>query len=157
MAYNANGICLVKKILLMTNKIELHKKLKKLIKENALNLIVHQYGNYAVQTIIENWDESEVDEIIEIYRDKYVFLSNKKFASNVIERIIEKNGKNLENYLDEIYKGYNLVEKAVDFAGGKIKEKLIEEINDNLKFLENPKIINRWKNNLELDNNSSSI
>ena len=169
LAYNANGICLVKKILLMTNKIELHKILKKLIKENALNLIVHQYGNYAVQTIVENWDESDLEEIIEIYKDKYVFLSNKKFASNVIERIIEKNGKNLENYLNEIYKGYNLVEilknkygnfvlkKAVDLANGKIKEKLVEEINDNLKFLENPKIINRWKNNLVLDNNSSSI
>ena len=169
LAYNANGICLVKKILLMTNKIELHKKLKKLIKDNALNLIVHQYGNYAVQTIIENWDDSDIEEIIDIYKDKFVFLSNKKFASNVIERIIEKNEKNLENYLNEIYKGYNLVEilknkygnfvlkKVVDLSQGKIKEKLIEEINDNLKFLENPIIINRWKINLDLENNSSSI
>ena len=75
-----NGICLVKKILLMTHKKELHQKLKKLIYDNALNLIVHQYGNYAIQTIIENWNEPDLKDILEIYKNKYVSLSVKKYS-----------------------------------------------------------------------------
>ena len=167
LAYNSNGICLVKKVLLMTHKIDLHKKLKKLINDNALNLIVHQYGNYALQTIIENWDEADLEEIINIYKNKYVFLSIKKFSSNVIERILEKNEKNVDDYINIICEGCYLVEilknkygnfvikKAINLSKGKNKDKLINGINDNLKFLDNPKIINKWKGNLGL--NFSSI
>jgi hypothetical protein len=157
LAYNMNGICLVKKILLMTHKKELHIRLKKLVYDNALNLIVHQYGNYAVQIIIENWDEKDLEEILELYRNKYVFLTNQKFSSNVIERILEKSEKNLENYINEICKGYSLneilknkfgnfvIKKALDLSSGNLRKKLGDEIIENLKFLDNAKIINKWK------------
>ena len=157
LAYNNNGICLVKKILLMTHKKDLHIRLKKLVYDNALNLIVHQYGNYAVQIIIENWDEKDLEEILELYRNKYVFLTNQKFSSNVIERILEKSEKNLENYINEICKGYNLneilknkfgnfvIKKALDLSSGNLRKKLGDEIIENLKFLDNSKIINKWK------------
>ena len=165
LAYNMNGICLVKKILLMTHKKELHIKLKKLVFDNALNLIVHQYGNYAIQIIIENWDETDLKEILEIYENKYIFLSNQKFSSNVMERILEKSEKNLENYINEISKGYNLnellknkygnfvIKKAYDLANGNLKKKLGESINENLKLLDNTKIVNKWKGKL-IQNNS---
>ena len=165
LAYNNNGICLVKKILLMTHKKELHIKLKKLVFDNALNLIVHQYGNYAIQIIIENWDETDLKEILEIYENKYIFLSNQKFSSNVMERILEKSEKNLENYINEISKGYNLnellknkygnfvIKKAYDLANGNLKNKLGESINENLKLLDNTKIVNKWKGKL-IQNNS---
>jgi pumilio RNA-binding family len=151
----------------MTHKIDLHKNLKKLINENALNLIVHQYGNYAIQTIIENWDESDLEGIINIYKNKYVFLSTKKFSSNVIERILEKNEKNVNNYIDLICEGCNIIEilknkygnfvikKAINLSKGKKREKLVKEINEALKFLDNQKIIDKWKENLV--ENSSSI
>ena len=165
LAYNNNGICLVKKILLMTHKKDLHIKLKKLVFDNALNLIVHQYGNYAIQIIIENWDETDLKEILEIYENKYIFLSNQKFSSNVMERILEKSEKNLENYINEISKGYNLnellknkygnfvIKKAYDLANGNLKKKLGESINKNLKLLDNTKIVNKWKGKL-IQNNS---
>ena len=165
LAYNNNGICLVKKILLMTHKKDLHIKLKKLVFDNALNLIVHQYGNYAIQIIIENWDETDLKEILEIYENKYIFLSNQKFSSNVMERILEKSEKNLENYINEISKGYNLnellknkygnfvIKKAYDLANGNLKKKLGESINENLKLLDNTKIVNKWKGKL-IQNNS---
>ena len=165
LAYNNNGICLVKKILLMTHKKDLHIKLKKLVFDNALNLIVHQYGNYAIQIIIENWDETDLKEILEIYENKYIFLSNQKFSSNVMERILEKSETNLENYINEISKGYNLnellknkygnfvIKKAYDLANGNLKKKLGESINENLKLLDNTKIVNKWKGKL-IQNNS---
>ena len=164
LAGNMNGICLVKKILLMTHKNDLHKRLKKIVRENALNLIIHQYGNYAIQTIIENWDESDLNEILDIYKDKYAFLSVKKYSSNVVERILEKSEKNVDFYINEICIGYNLNEvmknkygnfvlkKAVKLSKGNIKEKFCQEIKENLKFCDN-KVINKWKD--ILDSNSS--
>ena len=160
LAYNNNGICLVKKILLMTHKKDLHIKLKKLVYDNALNLIVHQYGNYAVQIIIENWEETDLEEILELYKNKYLFLSNQKFSSNVIERILEKSEKNLENYINEISEGYNLnellknkygnfvIKKAYNLADGNLKKKFGDAISENLKLLDNTKIVNKWKGKL---------
>ena len=157
LAYHMNGVCIVKKLILMTHKRELHKKIKKKIYDNTLNLIVHQYGNYVMQVIIENWEDNELNDIIDLCKDKYVSLSNQKYSSNAVERIIEKNKKYLEYYIEQICCKNNLLEvirnnfgnyviqKAVKLSSGKIREKLIKEIMKNLNKLEDEKIIKKWK------------
>ena len=156
LAYHINGICIVKKLVLMTHKKELHNKVKKKIYENALNLIVHQYGNYVIQTIVENWDDNSLEEIINIYKTKYIYLSKQKYSSNAIERILEKNKKNLEFYINEVCKeniievirnkyGNYVIQKAVKLASGKSKNIIISLINKNINKLEDKKIINKWK------------
>ena len=164
MACHINGICIVKKLILMTHKKELHEKLKKIIKENALNLIVHQYGNYVIQVIMENWEDNELEDIISLCKDKYVCLSNQKFSSNAVERIIEKNNENLEYYINQICTDNNLLEvirnnfgnyviqKAVKLSSGKAQEKLIKEILKHLHKLEDKKIINKWKMIISMTN-----
>ena len=133
------------------------KKLKKKIYENTMNLIVHQYGNYVIQVIMENWDDNELEDIVNLCKDKYVYLSNQKFSSNAVERIIEKNNENLVYYIDQICENDNLsevitnnygnyvIQKAVKLSSGKSQEKLIKEIMKNLHKLEDKKIINKWK------------
>ena len=157
LAYHINGICIVKKLILMTHKKELHEKIKKKIYDNTLNLIVHQYGNYVIQVIMENWEDNELQDIINLCKDKYLFLSNQKYSSNAVERIIEKNKENLEYYINqiccenilfEVIKnnfGNYVIQKAVKLSSGKIQEKLIKEILKNLDKLEDKKIINKWK------------
>ena len=157
LAYNMNGICVVKKLLLMTHKKELHQKLKKIIIENALNLIVHQYGNYVIQVIFENWDDKELEEILNHYKNKFIYLSKLKYSSNVIERIIEKNQNNLEFYINKIYIDNNLselmlnnygnyvIQKAIKLSSGNSKDRLVQEIIKNLYIIEDKKIINKWK------------
>lgn len=157
LSFNINGICLVKKLLLMTHKKELHKKIKKIIYDNAYNLIIHQYGNYVIQTIVENWDDNELEDIINQYKNKYLFLSMEKYSSNAIERIIEKNKNNLENYIDEICNDKNIIEliknkygnyvvqKAVKLSSGNYRDRIIGEISKNLNKLRDKKIINKWK------------
>ena len=157
LAYHINGICIVKKLILMTHKKELHEKIKKIIYENTLNLIVHQYGNYVIQVIMENWEDNELEDIINLCKDKYLFLSNQKYSSNAVERIIEKSKENLEYYINQICCESNLfeviknnfgnyvIQKAVKLSSGKIQEKLIKEIMKNLDKLEDKKIINKWK------------
>ena len=157
LAYHVNGVCVVKKIILMTHKKELHKKIKKKIYDNTLKLIVHQYGNYVMQVIIENWEDNEIKEIIGLCKDKYVSLSNQKYSSNAVERIIEKNKENLEYYIEQICCENNLIEvirnnfgnyviqKAVKLSSGKMRKKLISKIIKNLNKLGDEKIINKWK------------
>ena len=161
LAYNTNGICLVKKILIMTHKKDLHKKLKKLIYVNALNLIVHQFGNYAIQTILENWDDSDLNEILELYKTKYAFLSIQKYSSNAVERILEKSEKNLEEYINKICEGDDLIEiiknkygnfvinKALLLSNENLKKKLNDKISENLHNFENINFINKWRNTLK--------
>ena len=59
----------------MTHKKSLHNHIKKIIYDNAMNLIVHQYGNYVIQTIVENWDDNELEDILNLYKNKYIYLS----------------------------------------------------------------------------------
>ena len=80
-----------------------------------------------------------------------------KFSSNVVERIIEKNQKNLENYINEIFQEKNIIEiiknkygnyviqKAIKLSSGNYRGKIIGEINKNINKLEDKKIINKWK------------
>ena len=157
LSYHINGICIIKKLLLMTHKKDLHTKIKKIIYDNAINLIVHQYGNYVIQTIVENWDDKELEDIINIFRNKYIYLSKQKYSSNAIERIIEKNQKNLIIYINEICNENNFIEiiknkygnyviqKALKLSSGNCREKIIGKINKNINKLEDKKIINKWK------------
>ena len=157
LAYHINGICIVKKLLLMTHKKELHQKLKKKVYDNALDLIVHQYGNYVIQVIFENWDDNELESILNQYKNKYIFLSKQKYSSNAIERIIEKNRDNLEYYINEICSENNLselmlnnygnyvIQKAIKLSSGKSQDRLINDIVKNLYIIEDKKIINKWK------------
>ena len=142
----------------------MHQKLKKKICENALNLIVHQYGNYVIQVIVENWDDNELEDIIKLYKDKYIYLSKQKYSSNVMERIIEKNKENLEFYINEICTDNNLsevmqnnyanyvIQKAVKLSSGKSQERLIKDILKNMHKLEDKKIINKWKMIISMTN-----
>ena len=157
LACHINGVCIAKKLLLMTHKRELHQKIKKIIIQNSDNLIIHQYGNYVIQTIVENWEDNDIKEIIDLYKNRYVYLSQQKYSSNVIERIIEKNEQNLEFYINEILISNNLyevmkniygnyvIQKALKLSSDKTKEKLIKNIMKNIHKLEDNKIMNKWK------------
>lgn len=165
LACHINGVCIVKKLLLMTHKRELHQKLKKIIIKNSETLIIHQYGNYVIQTIMENWEDNDLKEIIDLYKNRYVYLSQQKYSSNVIERIIEKNEQNLEFYVNEILTSNNLyevmkniygnyvIQKALKLSSDKTKEKLIKNIMKNIHKIEDNKIMNKW--NMIISSSSS--
>jgi hypothetical protein len=53
LANNPNGLCIIKKILIHTNKKETIEKLKKLIIDNNVYLIQNPYGNYTIQIVLD--------------------------------------------------------------------------------------------------------
>ena len=164
-----NGICIVKKILSLTHKKEIHEKLKKIINENAFNLIQHPYGNYVIQIIIETWEINEILEILYNFHNKYTILSMSKYSSNVVERCIEKSPIILREYINEICEngriaeimknnfGNYVIQKALKISIKNDKKKLAEEVERNIFKLNDKKLILKWKSIVSphLDNKNS--
>jgi hypothetical protein len=162
-----NGICIVKKIVSYLNKKYIHEKIKKIINDNAINLIQHPYGNYVIQTLIDYW---EIDEILQItlnFKNKFTFLSNLKYSSNVVEKLMEKSEIILKEYINEICKdgkiseimknnfGNYVIQKALKISVNEDKKKLIEEVNKNIFKINDKKLILKWKSILENYNDYS--
>jgi hypothetical protein len=159
---NSNGLCIVKKEILLEykNKNDNFKELKQLIIENSLILIQNPFGNYALQMAIDNWEINDLQEIFSTFKGRYVFLSIQKYSSNVIERCIEKSEEFLTNFIYEISNDNNsikllmknnygnyVIQTALKVSKNKIQiqKTLIEILNKNLKILNDKKLINKWK------------
>ena len=159
---NSNGLCVVKQEILIEYKIKNNnfKKLKNLLIENSLILIQNPFGNYALQTVIDNWELEDIKELIYTFKDKCVILSIQKYSSNVIERCIEKSEEFLNDFIYEITNDNNsikllmknnygnyVIQTALKVSKNKnqIQKLLIEILNKNLIILNDKKLINKWK------------
>jgi len=141
LANNNNGICIVKKILSFTHKKNLHDKLKVIVKENALQLISHPYGNFVIQVVVDCWND--YNDILCLFDKKYYSLSLEKYASNVVERCITfGNDYQKKEIINEIVELVNrdeeiiinmvrdkfanyVVQKIIEFSDGDIDAKVV--------------------------------
>ena len=159
---NSNGLCVVKKEIIIEYKIKNNnfEKLKKLLVENSLILVQNPFGNYALQTAIDNWKLEDLKELISTFKGKCVILSIQKYSSNVIERCIEKSEEFLYNFIIEIsnddnsigllmknnYGNYVIQTALKALKNNKnVKNILINMMNSNLIILNDKKLINKWK------------
>ena len=146
---------IVKKLLSFTHKKNLHDKLKIIVKENALQLISHPFGNFVIQVVVECWND--YNDILYLFDKKYYSLSLEKYASNVVERCIEKDENILNNYIEEIINinkicevmksnyGNYVIQKAIKLAKGEHKQKLVFNAAKDINKLNEPKLIKKWK------------
>ena len=157
LAYNVNGICLIKRIVSFTHKKNLHEQIKKIVEENSMELIVHPNGNYVIQELVESWDLNEVKQSLLLYKNKLTMLSMEKYSSNVIEKYIEKSDDILNEFINEIIFqgkiseimksnfGNFVIQKAIKLSSGENKRKLIIEVSKNIYKLNDKKLIIKWK------------
>jgi hypothetical protein len=155
LAYNSNGICTIKKLLALTQEHYLHNKIKIIIINNSYDLIQHPYGNFVIQGIVESWRDYR--DIINLYKNKFFELSLEKYASNVIERFIEKDEEILNEYIDEIVKtdrtyevmkssyGNYVIQKALKISNGEHRKKLVFNAAKDIDNLIENKLIQKWK------------
>ena len=158
LSYNQNGICIIKKFVSFIHKVKYHEKIKKIIEENSINLIKHVYGNYVFQVLINHWEEKEIIQIFSLFQNNLTSLSNEKYASNVIERWIEKSDKVLNIYVTEIIQskkislimknnfGNYVIQKALKISNNNLEKILVDEVNNNIYKLNDKKLIEKWKN-----------
>ena len=116
---------------------------------------MHTCGNFVIQGIVENWEDYL--DIINIYKNNFFNLSLEKYASNVMERFIEKDEQVLANYIDEIiwskkiYEimkskfGNYVIQKAIKLAKNENKKKLIFNAAIMINHLKEKKLITKWK------------
>ena len=154
-----NGLCLVKKTLVLQYKKEFYQIIKQKLIDNAYELIENSYGNYALQIVIDNWMHDDIIEIFKQFFGRCSELSIMKFSSNVIERFIEKSQIFLYYFIQETciekktigmliknnYGNY-VIQTALKYSKGKVKTILINSIENNLGVLGDKKLINKWKN-----------
>ena len=125
------------------------------MKKNALFLIKQSYGNFVIQVIIESWEDYK--EITDLLKGHFFSLSLEKYASNVIERCIEKDKDILENYINEIIEsnrisdvmksnyGNYVVQKVIKLANGESKKNFVFNAAKEIEKLNDNKLIQKWK------------
>ena len=159
LANNANGLCIVKKTIEVEYKKNYFEKIKQLTKDNALVLIQNPFGNYALQCVIDNWENEDINDIINAYIGKCSLLSIQKYSSNVIEKCIEKSKMFLKEFINECidnnYDGIGIlmqnnygnyvIQTALKVTTGKEREEIIIGLEKNLEKITNKKIISKWK------------
>ena len=175
LANHVNGLCLAKKILMLEYKKENHNRLKQILCDHCLDLIENPYGNYALQIVIDYWEQEDVIEIISKMLGHCTELSMMKYSSNVIERCIQKSEIFLNKFIEETCFEYNsvgtliknnygnyVIQTALKTAKNGMKISLINAIENNLNILGEKKLINKWKsilasNIIECVNNGNTI
>ena len=169
LSFNSNSICVIKKLLSLKLSNNMHNYIKILVIKNQKEFILHPCGNFIIQGIVEHWEDYL--DIINLYKNNFFKLSLEKYASNVMERFLEKDEKVLENYIEEIigskkiYEimkskfGNYVIQKAIKLAKNEYKNKLVFNAAIMINNLKEKKLITKWKSILiphihELSNDS---
>ena len=155
LSFNSNSICVIKKLLSLKLSNNMHNYIKILVIKNQKEFILHPCGNFIIQGIVEHWEDYL--DIINLYKNNFFKLSLEKYASNVMERFIEKDGKVLEKYIEEIigskkiYEvmkskfGNYVIQKAIKLAKNDFKNKLVFNAAIMVNNLKEKKLITKWK------------
>ena len=130
LSFNNNAICVIKKLLSQKLSNYMHNLIKNYVIKNCKEFILHPCGNFVVQGIVEYWDDYL--EIVGLYKNNFFDLSLEKYASNVIERFIERDEKVLENYIEEIIESKKIYEIMKSKFGNYVIQKAIK-LGDNDK------------------------
>ena len=161
---HVNGLCLIKQFLIIQYKKEYFSLIKKILIEKIFLLIENPYGNYALQIVINFYSNEHIFDIFKQLFGQLTELSMMKYSSNVIERLLEKNEVFTKYFIQEtcfqkktighLIKnnfGNYVVQTCLKYSKNKLKEILINSINNNLNVLEEKKLIIKWKNILSLN------
>lgn len=155
---NPNGLCIIKKEVILEYKKDNYFRLKHQLEKNALTLIQNPYGNYALQMVIENWSNEDIEMILLQFVDKCSTLSIQKYSSNVIEKCLQKSELFLSNFIREVCLNKNTVvllmmnnfgqyvlQTALKCAQYKNKIYLLSALSSSLDQLMEKKLLCRWK------------
>lgn len=114
LANNVNGLCVVKKAICSVKDSEIILSLQQVLIENSLLLIQNPFGNYALQTAFDTWNDELVNPIIEQFYGRFYYLSMHKYSSNVVEKCIQRgNDKIINKFTEEICQHSRIIGKII--------------------------------------------
>ena len=156
---DANGICVVKKLIGNTFLCENKEKIIKLISENCIEIAQNPYGNYGIQYILEEWGINICESIVKIIINNICSLSTKKYYSNVSEKIIGLLDEDKQNLIiQELFLSNKFIFVLRSKYGRYVIQKAIKILNkkqkdDIYKYLSNLKLDPQYsKDKMKLNN-----
>ena len=165
----SHGLCVIKRLIANTQKLENRQKLIDYISEKAIELAQDPYGNYVIQEVMQKWGEYDYSPLYDKIKTKVAQLSIQKFSSNVVEKCLQMCSDEqrddvithiaqidkLSNVMKNSFGNY-VVQKALTFCDGSVKEKLIESIERSIPDIQDKKIRNKWEQIMGLHISSCS-
>ena len=149
---NSNGLCIIKKIVIIENKYkgERFNKIKLILIKKALELIQNPYGNYALQTAIDNWNLEDIKNIYPNFYGKCIVFSIEKciqksqeFTLNFIHEVCS-NENSISILLKNNYGNY-VIQTTLKVCDKYNKSILISLIQKNLVLINDKKLNNKWR------------
>jgi len=98
LVYDANGICVIKKLINGNKEQAIKQRILSIIQKNCLDIIQNAFGNYIIQHVLDEWGPVICKDVIKMIHTNIISLSMQKFSSNVVERcmdIIDKETRSL--------------------------------------------------------------
>ena len=128
--------------------------------ENCVVLIIDQYGNYVIQSILFLSDNKYTSSIVLILAENAGYYSKHKYSSNVIEKCFDFCGKRERNILIEKIctpeiitdlildeHGNYVMQKALYYADYEVKEEILKIVKPLIPKIRNTsfgdKLLNR--------------
>ena len=163
LATNPIGLFVCKKLISSSKNSNHLLQIREVICNNSMKLIHNQYGNYTIQVAIESWPVEFTQPLIRSLLPFFISLSCQKYASNVIEKCLEKSKENILNdFIDELGKNSSIIalltnsfgnfvlQTAMKLSKGKNKTRIVNYIKKNLDKINDKKIVKKWKEIISL-------
>ena len=120
-----HGCCVIQKYLEIKDPSMTPNLLDKLI-ENCLFLIIDQFGNYVIQTILLMGNKKYGNKLAEKIAENVVYYAKHKYSSNVVEKCFDYcDGNYLQNLMINVQKKENLIELILDEHGNYVVQKVL--------------------------------
>ena len=120
-----HGCCVIQKYLETRDKSMLPQLIDKLI-EDSLLLIIDQFGNYVIQTILLIGDKKYGNKLAEKISSNIVFYAKHKYSSNVVEKCFDYcDGIYLKTIMNNVQKKENLIKLILDEHGNYVVQKVL--------------------------------
>ena len=124
-----HGCCVIQKYLELNDPYLVPKLIDKLL-DKSLLLIVDQFGNYVIQTILKKNNKNYGNKLAEKIVDNVVYYAKHKYSSNVVEKCFNYcDDIYLSNLINNVLKKDNLIELMLDEHGNYVVQKVISLSN----------------------------
>ena len=120
-----HGCCVIQKYLETRDQTMIPALIDKLI-EDSLLLIIDQFGNYVIQTILLMGDKKYGNMLAEKICPNVVFYAKHKYSSNVVEKCFDYcDGIYLKNLMSNVQRKENLIKLMLDEHGNYVVQKVL--------------------------------
>ena len=128
-----HGCCVIQKYLELKDPAITPYLLDKLI-DNCLLLIVDQFGNYVIQTILLMGNKIYGNKLARKIAENVVYYAKHKYSSNVVEKCFDRcDGKDLSNLMSNVQKKENLADLILDEHGNYVVQKVLSLSDENTR------------------------